>query len=676
MNFKIPTIVFFVTFVATLVLIVVLSKVYDKDPDLKTLAGAKSLPPFPDVAPLVAPPITEASTSLCLHLVGDQTGGYVPSPLDALQPCTSTTDCANCTTSPVPMDLDCVAPSTEVATQQSAIGNPSAKYCLPAPQTCLASDTPLLSCTHDADCASCSDEIGSGAGLQCQLVTDPKKISLLDKQGADLTDEDLRTMSDADVLEVPTGQWCLPKTGTCDNENGLLHWTTAGWKCTCRYPAVHGGERCDVFKACNNPLTTDWSAGNQQLLINDTETPPRVWSMDSGVNPMLCHVQGSTEWDKPCDTGTVPNVVCQCDGLMLGSHMGFRNEPHDPLTCAPDSCSVNALGGHASEPLTMLDWSPNNPSVGLNECVCSGANSRIWEVDTRDPAVVEEDDPVLAETLRMQQGYLYTGRCQDTTIATNGAVVVLAADPEHVNSVACSLESNKHAETTSLVPGYAVDEAGTAMVSVCSADPCRAHYSDINFRPPEDLQSHGHYNADVGACECVSPAKSVSTDAQDITVNPVGGVCANACAGMESADPNDWPCKQDPNRPCPLKPECLTGDNGEAVCVCAEGCGNSNGNMCTEQFENFESCHGYAGAPNVCKSDDNGNPSRCLCHQGRDRSSILASCENTDEWYSMCTTSLSADVACHVGEDRNASLCGGSTNFRCGGTPGCNREFV
>ena len=673
MNFKIPTIVFFVTLIAAMVLIVVLSKVYDKDPELNTLAGAKSLPPFPNVAPIVAAPPPDPSTNLCVHLMGDQTGGYVPSPLDPLQKCSSNADCDNCTTSPIPIELACVEPSAQVSQQQADIGNSAGKYCLPKPQQCLTPTT-LLACTHDADCAPCTDDVGDGAALQCQIVTQPKKISLVDTDGEPLTDQQLHTMSDADVLDVPEGKWCLPQTGTCDNENGVLHWTTAGWSCTCRYPSIHGGEKCDLFKACNNPLTTDWSAGNQQLLINDTGTP-RVWTMDSGVNPMLCHVQGSDEWDKTCDTGTVPNVVCQCDGLMLESHMGFRNEPHDPLTCVPDSCSVNAMGGHASEPLTMLDWSSNS-DVGLNECVCSGADSRIWDVDTRDPDVVEQEDPVLAETLRLQKGYIYTGRCNDTTIATNGAAVVLTADPSHSSSVACSLESNKHAEITSLVPGYAVDESGTAQVSVCSADPCRGHYSDVNFRPPEDVQSQGHYNAEFGACECVSPAKSVTVNSEDTTVNPVGGVCANACSGMDSSDPNDWPCKQDPNRPCPQKPECLTGDNGEAICVCAEGCGNTDGATCTQQFENFQSCHGYAGAPNVCMSDENGNPSRCLCHQGRDRSSIVASCQNTDEWYSMCTTTLSNDPACHVGEDRNASLCGGATNFRCEGTPGCNRMYV
>jgi hypothetical protein len=686
-SFKIPVIVFFITLVASTVLIVTLAKAYDKDKELVNV-GSKSLPPFPDVAPLVAAPVVvdPTTTNLCVSLVGDETGGYVPSPMDPLTQCSSNSDCDTCVTSPIEIPLECKEPTSEISQQQTNLGNSGSKFCLPKTSACLTQET-LLACTHDADCASCSDEVGNGAALQCQIVTKPKKISLLDTDGEPLTDEQLAAMNEEDVLEVPSGQWCLPKTGECDNENGVLHWTTAGWSCTCRFPAIHGGDNCSIFKACNNPLTTEWSAGNQQLLVNEDSPDPQVWTMDSGINPMLCHVEGVTnkaEWDKTCGVDTIPNVVCQCDGLMLESRMGFRNEPTNPLTCTPDSCSVNALGGRATEPLTMMDWSPNDPNVPPNQCVCSGADARIWDIDTRDPSEVEKTDPVLAETLRLQQGHVYTGRCRDTTIATNGSRVVLKANPDHANSDACSLANNQHAEVTSLVPGFAVDEAGNAEVSVCSADPCRAHYSDVNFRPPEDIQNWGHYSTENGACECVSPSKSTTIESDDLTVNPVASVCANACSGMESDNPDDWPCKlkldpnrpckQDPNRQCPEKAQCLTGENGEAVCVCPEGWGNIDGNTCVEKFDNFTSCHGYAGMPNVCNDDEDGNPSRCVCHRGRSRDDILSSCENTDEWYSMCTTSLWENPTCHVGDDRGLSLCGGSINFKCEGTPGCNKS--
>ena len=649
MHAKIPIIVFVVTLFATLVMVVLLSRVYDKDTRLPS--GSRSLPPFPNVAPLVISPELDPTSTSCVSLVGDATGAYVPAPMNPLRACGSDGDCSGCTSSPIDTPLSCRAPSSDVAAQQAALGNSASAYCLPTPQTCLE---PLVACTHDIDCASCSDTVGDQA-MQCQIVSAPKKIAL-----------------DAGELDVPPGQWCLPKTGACDAVNGVLHWTTAGWTCACRYPAIHGGEKCDILKACNNSLTTGWSAGNQQLLLNKPG-PPQVWDMASGVNPMLCHVEG--EWDKPCEPGTLPNAVCQCDGLMLGSRMGFRNEATDPLTCTPDSCSGNAMGGRASEPLELVDWSPNNPHTGENQCVCSGADSRIWDLDTRDPATLE---PELADTLRLQQGYVYTGRCADTTIATNGSVVVLEAEPGHASSAACSRQNNAHAEITSLVPGFADDESGTATVSVCSADPCRGKYSDINFQPPEGLQDWGHYSAEAGACECVNTeevhTRSVAVPGDGV-VNPVSSVCTNACEGMDSANPEDWPCKQDPNRPCPAKPQCITGEQGEAVCVCPAGCGNTDGLTCMAQFDNESSCAGYTEVPNACKPQD-GKRSQCKCHRGRDRPDAplggLQDCRNTGEFYAMCTTDPN-DASCHVGGKRGASSCGGDYNFDCAGIPGCNR---
>ncbi len=638
----IPITVFVVTLVCTLVLTVVLARVYDRD---KPVARAGALPPFPNVAPLVAAPPASPTSTSCVSLVGDASGAYVPAPMNKLRVCASDADCDGCTSSPLETPISCQPPSPDVEAQQSALDNPGASYCLPTPKTCLAE--PLVACTHDLDCAACDDRVGSAA-MQCEIVASPKKIE-----------------GESGEVEVPAGQWCLPKTGTCDPVNGVLHWTTAGWTCTCRYPDIHGGEACDVLKACNNPLTTEWSAGNQQLLINKPGEP-EVWTMDSGINPMLCHVEGGA-WDVPCGPGALPNAVCQCDGLMRGSHMGFRNEATDPLTCTPDSCSVTALGGRASEPLEMRDWSPANPQAGANQCVCSGADARIWDLDTRDPSTL---DPVTAETLRRQQGYVYTGRCRDTPIATNGAVVVLRAEAGHADSTACSLANNGHAEMTSLVPGFAEDESGTATVSVCSADPCRGRYSDIQFRPPEGVQDWGHYDTEAGACACVDPSRSVAVPGDGV-VNPVGSVCANACEGMDSDDPEDWPCKRDPHRPCPGKPTCITGAKGEAVCVCPAGCGNTDGMTCMEQFDNETSCTGYAGVSNACRPH-NGETSRCKCHRGRRRPSITSGCEGTDQFYAMCTTDPD-DATCHVGGDRGLSKCGGDYNFKCAGTPGCNR---
>lgn len=653
----IPVIVFVVTFVTTLVLTVVVSRVYDaRQPPGG--AGSRALPPFPTVAPLVEAPAVDPLQDVCVSLVGDARGQYVPAPLSKLRPCVRDGDCEECVISPdvAAPRLSCELPSELVADQQADLDNPGPKFCLPTPTTCVSPGR-LTACTHNADCAGCSDELGDGEAMTCEIVTEPKSLLLGD---------DTR-------VNVGVGSWCLPKTGRCDPSTADLHWTTDGWACTCRFPTIHGGEACDVLTACNNHLTTGWSAGNQQLLVNRPGPGlPEVWSPGSGINPTLCHTEGEADtsrWDRTCGPGTVPNTVCQCDGLMRGSRMGFRNDPTNPLTCVPDSCSVNALGGHATEPLELVEWSGGAP---VNQCVCSGAGARVWDVDARDPEVVAETDPELAETLRLQQGHVYTGRCSDTTIATAGARVVLRADPTHAASDECAGEPNTRADITSLVPGFAVDSTGTASVSVCAADPCRGQYSDPAFRPPEDVQSQGHFSAELGRCECVSPARQVQVPDTEATVNPVGSVCVNACAGMDSSDPEDWPCKRDPYRPCPQKPECLTGANGEAVCVCAAGCGNTDGYTCTEKFEDKQSCSGYVGVPGVCPTVD-GKMGRCMCHNGRSRGHSLDDCDATENWYAMCTTSLSDDPSCHQGAvPAFTSRCGG-LGASCDGEPGCDR---
>lgn len=666
---KIPVIVFVLVFVATLVLTTVVAHVYSrKSGDTgPQLAGTRVLPPFPNVAPLTTAPAWSAppGSSVCVVLTGDERGAYVPAPLHPLTKCTSAGDCEGCTVSTGEnVAISCQTPSAEVSAQQSGLDNASSKFCLPTPKTCISATTGLTACTHDSECAPCVDAVGEGQAMTCEIVGHPKTIALPDG---------------GEEVDVPVGQWCLPKTGRCDSKNAVLQWTTDGWGCACRFPTIHGGEACDTLIACNNHLTTEWSAGNQQLLINrgdGEEVGGDVWGVESGINPTLCHVEGESDtslWDRVCGagTGTVPNAVCQCDGLMLGSHMGFRNEALDPLTCSPDNCSVNALGGRTSEPLTLASWAPG---VAENQCVCSGADARIWDIDTRDPAVVEETDPLLAETLRLQQGYVYTGRCSDATIATNGAQVVLPADPVHAGSVSCGSDSNKHAEVTGLVPGFAVDATGSANVHVCAADPCRGVYSDINFQPLEELQYRGHYSADDGVCLCDNPSRAVNVgEVTEVTVNPVGSVCVDACFGMDSDNPEDWPCKQDPTRPCALKPSCITDDNGNPVCICAESCGNTDGFTCAAQFEPGSNCNGYTGVPNICATGDDGLEARCMCNKGKSRDAVGQSCWDTPRWYAMCTTSLSSDPSCHEGSVPWLSDPCGNQDLRCEGEPGCAR---
>jgi len=632
----VPAIVFGLTLTVTTVLVVLISLVFDKT---KEKRGGRAMPPFPNIAPLVAAP--PDVKSVCVNMVEDPTGKSIPSPKNQLRVCDSDYDCADCETSPVP--VHCATPSREVAEQQADLDNAAPKYCIPKQQSCLPS---LHECSHDADCAVCDDEVDDGQAMQCEMVADPKNIQV-----------------EGTTVEVPPGRGCLPRTGKCDSKNATLQWTSEGWTCECKYPSIFGGEACDILLACNNPLTTDWSAGNQQLLVNERTDTPRVWTPDTDINPMLCHVDGApeSEWDKPCSKETIPNVICQCDGLMKGSMMGFRNDTHDPLTCVPDNCSVNAGGGRAREPFELEEWAKG---VAPNHCICSGKDARIWRPG-REP-----HDPVVVHA---QDGYFYTGRCSDTRLPTKGSVVTLKANPGHASSEECARESNAHSEITSLVPGFAENSREDALVSVCSDDPCRGRYSDPNFRPPEDLQSLGHYNADAGSCEC-HKARAVQVDT-DIVVNPVGSTCADVCAGMDSENPEDWPCKNDSERPCPGKPQCITGSKGEPVCLCPDGCGNIDGSTCAQQFDFGEQCTGFVDSPNICRPH-NGVPTRCSCHQGRARDSQTSSCHGTTHFFALCTTDMGMATSCHYGEDRNASKCGGGVNFRCGSAEpnGCARR--
>lgn len=619
-----PSVVFVISLVTTLVLVITVALVYDRTPD--TRKQKRSSHPFPNVAPLVAGPPTK---DVCVNLMSDASGHYVPSPKDPLKTCTTDFDCADCGSSPVDVPVECRAPSASVAQQQHDLKNSADKYCLPRAQSCMPD---LHACTHDGDCAVCDDVLGGGEAMRCEIVSDPKVVGDVD---------------------VPVGNWCLPRTGKCDAENASLQWTSDGWKCTCKFPTVHGGEACDLPLTCSTSDVTDWSADKQRLMINEDTDEPEAWTMKSGVNPVLCHVEGATrsEWDKPCTKDTIPNTVCRCDGLAKDSLTGYRNDPNNPMVCVPDTCSMNAYGGRANEPMEMKEWAPGLPP---NHCVCSGRDSRIWRPGK------DEDDP---EVVTTQDGWVYTGRCEDTTIATRGGVVKLRAGEEHAASEECAREPNQHAEITSLVPGFGVNENGDANVSVCSPDPCRAHYSDINFRPPDDLQSLGHFNSDMGKCECSGHHRSVDVDTE-VTVNPVGSVCVDACASN--------PCKQHPDRPCPTDPVCTTGADGQAICTAPTGCGMVDKFTCARQFNIHESCSGYTNVPNICKDVD-GVPARCACHNGRRRVSALGGCRSTDEKYSMCTIDTSEFPTCHTGKTHGISKCGGDHNPKCTGPKGCTR---
>lgn len=678
----IPMVVFFTSFILALVFTILSSYVWDKETPISsdTSSGVKAMPPFPTVVPLVMAPPTDPLNTVCVNLVGSDNGSYVPSPLDPLRQCSTNADCAECHVTPTELDaqirntLACVPSDAypDVADQQASLGNNGSKFCLPYPRTCLAPQS-LVACTHDADCAACDDDVGDGVGMQCQIVSTPKVISRVrgDPKTAD------------DVVTVDPGKWCLPRTGECNAENGVLQWTTDGWSCNCKYPNVHGGDACNLMKACNNFIATPWSRDKQQLLVNENTSSPRAWSIASGINPELCHnieEEDVSKWDLVCNTtnpNLVRNTVCQCDGLMMGSYTGFRNEIEDPLTCTVDSCSVNAMGGRATEPLALVQWSADS-NVPPNQCVCSGANSRIWDSDARNPDLLQETDPILADQLRTQEGYVFRGRCNDITLPNSQ--IVITAHPDRMASDICADQSNQNAAVSSLVPGYAKDAAGNATVSVCSTDPCTGSYSDPNFAPPDSVTSWGHYDATVGACSCVSPSRDIAT-ACDNTLNPVCSTCVNACAGMDSDNPNDWPCRQHPTKPCmenpDWKPECITDSNGNAQCVCPSGCGNIDGFTCAKKFEPGAGCLGFVGVPNICEAETPGGYAACKCHRGKNPVGVGGglnidfTCEDTDTFYAKCTSTTSETPTCRKGGDGMFISCGGS---RCPeGHEGCGR---
>lgn len=667
----IPLIVFVVTFVVTIALVILVAYVWNPETALTPVNGIKAMPPFPNVSPVVPAPLTDPMVNICVNLVGNAQGMYVPSPQERLRACTTDAQCSDCHVGPAEIDallkptLACASPTADVAAQQAGLGNDASKFCLPTPRACLPPNSDaFIACTHDAECASCTDVLGDGIGMQCEIVSKPKTIA-----------------HENNTINVPAGKWCLPRTGECDVNNGVLNWTTAGWKCMCKYPSIHTGESCEITKACNSYLTTPWSRDKQHLLINAPTATYEVWDISSGVNPELCHEQDEhdrTRWNRVCSTDSttlVPNTVCRCDGLMLDAHIGFRTDPENPLTCLVDNCSVTALGGRTREPLALVQWTTDQ-NIPPNQCICSGANSRIWDSDPRNPDTVEATDPALADALRNQEGYVYRGRCNSVTLPRS--MITLHPDTDRVNSAICQAASNSAAATSLLVPGLASDVNGEATINVCSADPCTGNYSDLRVRAPADATNWGHYDAGKGSCSCANPAANVQT-ACDPVVNPVCSVCTNACLGMESANPEHWPCRQHPLRPCDVKPECITDSEGQAQCVCATGCGNTDGRTCAAQFNEGEGCFGYVGVPNICVADDGGY-AECKCHRGKFANGLSLGvlggigmyCTDSTSYYAMCTTTTSTQPTCRR-NNMSGVTCAGSN---CPEVPGCDQFNV
>lgn len=616
------------TFVITVVLCLVMLYILERR-RYALPRGVKASTPFPAVMPVVAAPPSAPDENVCLNLVGDASGRLVQSPLERLTPCNVTSDCATCTTYPVPLTLACVAADPTTARLQTKLGNKAAKFCMPAPRACITPE--LLPCTHDAECARCTE--GADEQMRCQVVRETQKLVPRDG-GAELT--------------IPAGQYCLPSTpASCNAENGAWQWTTDGWTCVCHHPSVWGGESCETLIACSNNLTTPWSASRQQLLHN--RPGGGVWSADSGVNPEGCHL--SSGITVPCGTtGALPNTVCRCDGLMKGSFTAFRNDPLDPLACAPDNCSVNALGGATRASGLAATWAPRIPA---SPCICSGADSRAWVSDPNQ----NTDD-----------GYRFTGWCTPRVPGTRGAQVTVPAGnpsalPHHAvaHAASCAVAENRNPAATSLVPGFADDADGTASVAVCSVDPCRGKYNDPSFQPPASVRDLGHFDPSAGACACVEGTVAFATASCNFTTNPVCNSCVDACSEMANPDPTKRPCQvaRCEGEGCDRKVLCRTTTEGAAECVCSGDYAlASDGRTCVRRFAAGTSCKGYVGQA-VCETPG----AHCLCHTGRDNSvfGMLGDCRNTRRVYAMCSGNYDGDLS--------ALICRDGTNLRqCGGT--------
>jgi hypothetical protein len=630
--------VFFLCYFVSSGVTIIANYLWDKTRVLPTVSSAA--PPFPQATPIVPLPSSSALNKDCAKFSANAAGQYVPSPIHALNACKTEADCAFCTTYPENVPLTCVSASNPayplVAQQQAALDNSALAYCLPPPADCIST---LRPCTQNVDCVGCFGDIP----LTCESVDEPKNVLFGDV-----------------VVGVEPGRWCLPRTQACDPNHGMLEWTTDGWSCRCYHPEVMGGPACDTMIACNAQDAVEWSRPYQTLWVNDTTNTK--WLDAIEVNPVLCHLPGAprSQWTQTCDyvknPSLMPNTVCQCDGLALNNRQQFIYEPTNPLVCQRDPCSTNALGGRSRTDFSTAQWT-SDVDVPFNACVCSGADSRLWDSTGGDAST---------------EGYVYRGGCGCRVLPHSVVSLPVATDWS-----LCSMPQNNSATASSLVPGLFASEAdGGQTQFVCAPDPCRAQYADITFNPASGLQSWGHYNAGTGMCDCVSPAARVDVkDTTSFEVNPVGSACVNACLSN--------PCGVTTNRPC-SKGEitCVTNSQGNAECRCPVGCGNVNGFLCAEQFEHDTPCTGWVNVPNICKPADGDPPgliTECRCHKGQNSpySTLTGSCSDSGYHYAMCSSaSLDVQPVCRENQPTigSATKCGGRTCPDDPGTSGCSNE--
>jgi hypothetical protein len=599
--------VFVMTFIIVAVLTVVVSKIFDRTPSL-TVNGASGAPPFPNAYPQLPPqPVAPGEGGpQCVNFCTDvNTGKLVPCATTKLQTCTTGNECLDCDAEQPYQKITCQDPGTSwptVAKDQAALQNKASKYCLPTKEGCIFHDSPT-ECMNDSDCIRCTDALPNGDVFACQPVKSGTTLNIVNAAG-----------QTKQFTNVSGGKYCLPTYRGCDPRYGTATWTSnEGWKCVCKFPGVMGGPECNQMVACRADEVTSWSKAKQSLLLNmPAVNGDRVgdpWTIDAGVDPNKCVDEQGVQVDRvggKCPAGTQPTVACQCDGIQEATRATYMHSSTDPLTCNLDPCYANVNAGRtSSKPL------PSIPRQPQTTCMCSGAESRLWQYSS-----------VQAET----GGYTWRGYCTDHQIPNSKILIKGTPDGNDL----CKDAPNTRADQTQLVPGLKPPLAGSSTpdlyVNSCVADPCAGDYSDPLYRTS---QSIGYFDAKSGLCTCFKEsdtivAPMVLPDTCDRVQNPVCSYCQDSC-GSQSLD-----------EVCPVYPgykasacgyrRCITTPEGKRSCDCGVDCFFYAG-MCYPKVISLDRCSGLNKVPGVCSKENDG----CHVVQGRSWSGSKAACYDTEE---------------------------------------------
>jgi hypothetical protein len=574
--------VFVMTFIGVAVLTVVVSKIFDRTPSL-TVNGGSGTPAFPDAYPQLPPqPANPGQGAQCVNFCTDvNTGSLVPCATTKLPTCTTGDDCFKCDVEQPYQKLTCQDPSKSwptVAKDQAALNNQASKYCLPTKQGCIFQETPV-ECMNDSDCIRCTDALPNGDVFTCQPVKQGSTLNLVNAEG-----------KTKEFANVSGGKYCLPAYRGCDPRYGTATWTSnEGWKCVCKFPGVMGGPECNEMVACRADEVTSWSKDKQSLLLNmpgvNGDRVGDPWTIDAGVDPNKCVDDKGVQVDRVggrCPQGTQPTVACQCDGIQEGTRATYMHSSSDPLSCELDPCFANVNAGR-----TSLKSLPSIPRQPKTTCMCSGAESRLWQYTPSSTG----------------SGYTWRGYCTDHAIPNSN--IVIKGTPEDNNL--CKDAPNTRADQTQLVPGLKPPPPGSQTpdlyVNTCVADPCAGNYSDPLYRT---TQSIGYFDAKSGLCTCFKESNSVVApmvlpETCDRVENPVCSYCQDSCGNqpLNEVCPvySAYPVSACGNRRCITKPD------GSRACDCGTDCFYFQG-MCYPKVRDDDQCQGLNRMKGVCQDDD------------------------------------------------------------------------